>query len=158
MDPRLQRNVDNLSCLKSKSKLYYDRRSAGQSVLEQSTHLGLTTRSWLLSDSCGWTAWTTFCTLDIMDFFWLLFVFHLQSNPVFCRFLYSTNLLVNSLHEVGSGQTVWRAPPSTVELMRSLLLLCFGGSLSWISAFNQLKLHCAYQNSSIRRSIVDCVT
>jgi hypothetical protein len=36
----------------SKSKLYYDRRSAGQSVLEQSTHLGLMTRSWLLSDSC----------------------------------------------------------------------------------------------------------
>jgi hypothetical protein len=36
-----------------KSKLCYDRRSAGQSVLEQSTHLGLTTRSWLLSDSCG---------------------------------------------------------------------------------------------------------
>jgi hypothetical protein len=36
----------------SKSKLYYDRRSAGQSVLEQSTHLGLATRSWLLSDSC----------------------------------------------------------------------------------------------------------
>jgi hypothetical protein len=35
-----------------KSKLYYDRRSAGQSVLEQSTLLGLTTRSWLLSDSC----------------------------------------------------------------------------------------------------------
>jgi hypothetical protein len=31
---------------KSKSKLCYDRRSAGQSVLEQSTHLGLTTRSW----------------------------------------------------------------------------------------------------------------
>jgi hypothetical protein len=28
--------------------------SAGQSVLEQSTHLGLTTRSWLLSDSCGY--------------------------------------------------------------------------------------------------------
>jgi hypothetical protein len=38
---------------KSKSKLCYDRRSAGQSVLEQSTHLGLTTRSWLLSDICG---------------------------------------------------------------------------------------------------------
>jgi hypothetical protein len=38
---------------KSKSKLYYDRRSAGHSVLEQSTHLGLTIRSWLLSDSCG---------------------------------------------------------------------------------------------------------
>jgi hypothetical protein len=33
---------------KSKSKLCYDRRSAGQSVLEQSTHLGLTTRSLLL--------------------------------------------------------------------------------------------------------------
>jgi hypothetical protein len=33
--------------LKSKSKLYYDRRSAGQSVLEQSPHLGLTTRSLL---------------------------------------------------------------------------------------------------------------
>jgi hypothetical protein len=38
---------------KSKSKLCYDRQSAGQSVFEQSTHLGLTTRSWLLSDSCG---------------------------------------------------------------------------------------------------------
>jgi hypothetical protein len=38
---------------KSQSKLCYDRRSAGQSVLEQSTHLGLTTRSCLLSDSCG---------------------------------------------------------------------------------------------------------
>jgi hypothetical protein len=38
---------------KSKSKLCYDWRSAGQSVLEKSTHLGLTTRSWLLSDSCG---------------------------------------------------------------------------------------------------------
>jgi hypothetical protein len=34
----------------------------------------------------------------------------------------------------------------------------FGGSLSWISACNQLKLHCAYQNSSNRGSIVDCVT
>jgi hypothetical protein len=33
--------------------LYDDRRSAGQSVLEWSTHLGLTTRSLLLSDSCG---------------------------------------------------------------------------------------------------------
>jgi hypothetical protein len=31
--------------LSSKSKLCYDRRSAGQSVWEQSTHLGLTTRS-----------------------------------------------------------------------------------------------------------------
>jgi hypothetical protein len=39
--------------VKSKSKLCYDRLSAGQSVLEQSTHLGVTTRSWLLSDSCG---------------------------------------------------------------------------------------------------------
>jgi hypothetical protein len=38
---------------KSKSKLCYDRRSAGQSVLEKSTHLGLTTRSWLLSDIWG---------------------------------------------------------------------------------------------------------
>jgi hypothetical protein len=36
-----------------KSKLCYDRRSAGQSVLKQSTHLGLTTRSWLLPDICG---------------------------------------------------------------------------------------------------------
>jgi hypothetical protein len=33
--------------------LCYDRRSAGQSVLEQSTHLGLTSRSLLLSDSYG---------------------------------------------------------------------------------------------------------
>jgi hypothetical protein len=43
---------------KSKSKLCYDRRSAGQSVLEKSTHLGLTTRYLLLvwqlrSCSCG---------------------------------------------------------------------------------------------------------
>jgi hypothetical protein len=36
-----------------KSQLCYDRRSAGQSVLVSCTHLGLTTRSWLLSDSCG---------------------------------------------------------------------------------------------------------
>jgi hypothetical protein len=34
----------------------------------------------------------------------------------------------------------------------------FGGSLSWISACNQLNLHCTYQNSSNRRAIVDCVT
>jgi hypothetical protein len=33
--------------------LYYNRRSVGQSVLKQSTHLGLTTRFLLLSDSCG---------------------------------------------------------------------------------------------------------
>jgi hypothetical protein len=33
----------------------------------------------------------------------------------------------------------------------------FGGSLSWISVCNQLKLHCAYRNSSNRRSVVDCV-
>jgi hypothetical protein len=35
------------------SELYYDRRSVSQSVLEQSTHLGLTTRFLLLSDHCG---------------------------------------------------------------------------------------------------------
>jgi hypothetical protein len=33
--------------------LCYDRRSVGQSVLEYSTHMGLTTRSWLLWNSCG---------------------------------------------------------------------------------------------------------
>jgi hypothetical protein len=33
--------------------LYYDRQSVGQSVLVSSTHLGLTTRFLLLSDSCG---------------------------------------------------------------------------------------------------------
>jgi hypothetical protein len=37
----------------SKSKLCYDRRSVGQSVFLSSTHLGLTTRFLLLSDSCG---------------------------------------------------------------------------------------------------------
>jgi hypothetical protein len=41
------------TALPKSSKLYYDRQAAGQSVWEQSTHLGLTTRSWLLSDSCG---------------------------------------------------------------------------------------------------------
>jgi hypothetical protein len=44
--------VSELNCL-TVWVLCYDRRSAGQSVLEQSTHLGLTTRSWLLSYSCG---------------------------------------------------------------------------------------------------------
>jgi hypothetical protein len=78
-------------------------------------------------------------------------------SSVFCCILYSTNLLVSSLPEVGSGRTIWRSP-SAVELSRSLLLLCFGGSLSWISAFNQLNLHCAYQDSSNRSSIVACVT
>jgi hypothetical protein len=45
------------SCLRlnycSASVLYYDRRSVGQSVLEKSTHLGLTTRFSLLSDDYG---------------------------------------------------------------------------------------------------------
>jgi hypothetical protein len=36
-----------------KSKLCYDRRSISQYVLASSTHLGLTTRFLLLSDSCG---------------------------------------------------------------------------------------------------------
>jgi hypothetical protein len=39
------------------TELYYDRRSVGQSVLEQSTHLGLTTRFLLLSDHCGFFIW-----------------------------------------------------------------------------------------------------
>jgi hypothetical protein len=39
--------------VKSKSKLCYDRRSVGRSVLVSSTHLGPTTRFLLLSDSCG---------------------------------------------------------------------------------------------------------
>jgi hypothetical protein len=39
--------------VKSKSKLCYDRRSVGQSVLVSSTHLGLKTRFLLLSESCG---------------------------------------------------------------------------------------------------------
>jgi hypothetical protein len=38
---------------KSKSKLCYDRRWFGQSLLVLSNHLGLTTRFSLLSDSCG---------------------------------------------------------------------------------------------------------
>jgi hypothetical protein len=37
----------------TESWVCYDRRSVGQSVLEWSTHLGLTTRSLLLLDSCG---------------------------------------------------------------------------------------------------------
>jgi hypothetical protein len=40
----------------SKSKLCYDRRSAGQSVLESSIHLGLTTRS-LLHVWQLWVCW-----------------------------------------------------------------------------------------------------
>jgi hypothetical protein len=45
------------------------------------------------------------------------------SSLIFCL------QLVSSLPEVGSGGTVWRSPPSTVELSHSSLLLCFGGSL-----------------------------
>jgi hypothetical protein len=37
--------------------LCYDRRSVGQSVLESSTLLGLTSRSLLLSDICGFFIW-----------------------------------------------------------------------------------------------------
>jgi hypothetical protein len=50
-----QRELDSHQVFraKSKSKLCYDRRSVGQSVLVSSTHLGLTTRFLLLSDSCG---------------------------------------------------------------------------------------------------------
>jgi hypothetical protein len=40
-------------CWKSKSKLCYDRRSVGQTVLVSSTHLKLTTRFLLMSDNCG---------------------------------------------------------------------------------------------------------
>jgi hypothetical protein len=39
--------------LTQKSKSYYYSWSVGQSVLEESTHLGLTTGSLLLSDICG---------------------------------------------------------------------------------------------------------
>jgi hypothetical protein len=49
-----QTSVQNWTDLiRSKSKLCNDRRSVGQSVLMSSTHLGFTTRSLLLSDSCG---------------------------------------------------------------------------------------------------------
>jgi hypothetical protein len=37
--------------------LRYDRRSVGQSLLEESTHLGLTTRFLLPSDSCRFPFW-----------------------------------------------------------------------------------------------------
>jgi hypothetical protein len=42
-----------LSYVQVKVKLMLRWTLVGQSVLEQSTHLGLTTRSLLLSDSCG---------------------------------------------------------------------------------------------------------
>jgi hypothetical protein len=53
-DWTLHRNysIFQLNC-HFKSKLYYDGRSVGQSVLMSSTHLGLMTRFLLLSDSCG---------------------------------------------------------------------------------------------------------
>jgi hypothetical protein len=43
----------NRLVVKSNLVLSYDRRSVDQSVLVSSTHLGLTTRYLLLSDSCG---------------------------------------------------------------------------------------------------------
>jgi hypothetical protein len=69
----------------------------------------------------------------------------LSYAAVFCVLSHCL-LLVSSLPEAGSGRTVWRLPPSTIELLRSSLLLCFGGSLSWIWAFNQVKLYYVYQN------------
>jgi hypothetical protein len=44
---------DHIFAFKSKLKLYYDLRSAGQSVLVSSAHLELTTRFVLLSGTCG---------------------------------------------------------------------------------------------------------
>jgi hypothetical protein len=45
-------------CIPESSRvLCYDRQLVGQSVLEWSTHLGLTTRSLLLLDSCGLLMW-----------------------------------------------------------------------------------------------------
>jgi hypothetical protein len=58
-----QWTVNWKSEVKSKSKLCYDRRSVGQSILVSSTHLALQTRSILLSDSCGF--------LDVGRFLWL---------------------------------------------------------------------------------------
>jgi hypothetical protein len=57
-----------------------------------------------------------------------------------------------------SGRTVWRSPPSTVELSRSSRYCALTCLLSWISAFNKLKLHCAYRNPSNQSSRVDCIT
>jgi hypothetical protein len=67
-------------------------------------------------------------------------------------------LLVSSIPEVGSDRIISRSPPSRVDLSRSSLLLCAGSSLSCIPAFNSLKLHYAFQNSSHRSSVVDCFT
>jgi hypothetical protein len=49
---------------KSKSKLWYDRRSLRQSVLVSSSNLGLTTRFLLLSDSCGFV--NVVCLLQLL--------------------------------------------------------------------------------------------
>jgi hypothetical protein len=48
---------DPASTRVSKSKLCYDRRSDGQSVLVLSIHVGLTTTFFLLSGSCGFSLW-----------------------------------------------------------------------------------------------------
>jgi hypothetical protein len=50
--PRLQMGFTSNSKSKSDSKLCYDRRSVGQPVLVQSTHVLLETRSLFLPDSC----------------------------------------------------------------------------------------------------------
>jgi hypothetical protein len=59
--------------------------------------------------------------------FWLLTPSSVFS-PLLCSVIFCLPS-VSSLPEVGSGRTVWRPPPSTVELLHSLLLLCFGVSL-----------------------------
>jgi hypothetical protein len=56
-------------------------------------------------------------------------------------------LLVNSLPEVGFGRTIWRTPPLTVELPRSSLLLCFGGSLP--CEWKRFCMHCLRIASSV---------
>jgi hypothetical protein len=68
---------------KSKSNLYYDRRSVSQSVLEESTHLGLTTRSLLLSDSCGFVCMRHSLSMTRGRVYRLLLLLALASAVIF---------------------------------------------------------------------------
>jgi hypothetical protein len=78
-----------------------DRRSVGQYVLEWSTHLGLTTRSWLLLDSCGSFSLTRgrVCRLQLL----LVLASAVILVTKFYTLRFQTSLLVASYDSQGYG-------------------------------------------------------
>jgi hypothetical protein len=71
-----------------------------------------------------------------------------HSSDIECLLAQQHTLLWNEgkYLQIAEGQN--NKPLGIIYIERSK----FGGSLSWILTFNQLNLHCAYQNSCNRRS------